>query len=57
MSFELRDHTADVAVAASAASLSGLFAAVADGLAAAGCEEIPDTGGERFPVVVGAVRV
>ncbi|ELZ34841.1 hypothetical protein C474_00732 [Halogeometricum pallidum JCM 14848] len=57
MSFELRDHTADVAVAASAPSLSGLFAAVADGLAAAGCEEIPDAGGERFPVEVRAEGV
>ena len=49
MSFELRDHTADVAVAATAADLDGVFAAVADGLTAAMCDEIPDTG-ERFAV-------
>ncbi|WP_232686016.1 archease [Halobacterium zhouii] len=49
MSFRLRDHTADVAVEANADSLGGVFAAVADGLAAAMCDEIPDSG-ERFTV-------
>ncbi|SEO71809.1 SHS2 domain-containing protein [Halogranum amylolyticum] len=53
MSFELRDHTADVAVEATAADLSGLFGAVADGLAAAMCESIPETG-ERFSLTVRA---
>ena len=54
MSFQLRDHTADVAIEAEAGDLGGTFAAVADGLAAAQCdqEEIPDAdapdGGERF---------
>lgn len=47
MGFELREHTADVAVAAEAATLGGVFAAVGDGLAAAMCDEDP-AGGERF---------
>ena len=47
MSFELRDHTADVAVEATADSLGAAFAAVADGMAAAMCDEIPGSG-ERF---------
>lgn len=41
MSFELRDHTADVAVAASGPSLEAVFGAVADGLTAASCESVP----------------
>ena len=49
--FELREHTADVAVAARGATLGATFAAVADGLAAAMCEEWPPAdapdGGER----------
>ncbi|WP_251343244.1 archease [Haloplanus halophilus] len=53
MSFELRPHTADVAVAASGESLGETFAAVADGLAAATCDEIPETG-ERFSLSVRA---
>lgn len=52
--FELRDHTADVAVAATGDSLEGVFAAVADGLAAASADEIPDDIGERFSVSVTA---
>lgn len=47
MSFELREHTADVAVEATAPSLSGVYAAVADGLAAAHVDAVPDLG-ERF---------
>jgi SHS2 domain-containing protein len=47
VSFELREHTADVAVAATGATFDETFAAVADGLAAAMCEAIPN-GGERF---------
>ena len=58
MPFELRDHTADVAVAATGDDLAGVFAAVADGLAAAMCEEIPDSDGdgnvERFSLSVAA---
>jgi len=41
MNFELREHTADVAVEATASDLSTLFGAVADGLAAASCDDIP----------------
>ncbi|WP_435063833.1 archease [Halobaculum sp. EA56] len=51
--FDLRDHTADVAVEATAPTLGGVFAAVADGLTAAMCEAVPD-GGERFPIRVRA---
>lgn len=53
MSFELRDHTADVAVAATGETLGDVFAAVADGLTAAMCEEIP-AAGERFDLTVEA---
>ena len=49
MSFELREHTADVAVEAEADTLGGVFAALADGMAAAMADEIPE-GGERFAV-------
>ncbi|WP_435114876.1 archease [Halolamina sp. C58] len=49
--FELREHTADVAVAARGEQLGSTFAAVADGLAAAMCDEWPaadaPNGGER----------
>jgi len=54
VSFELRDHTADVAVEATGPTLDATVAAVADGLAAAMCDEIPAAGGERFPLSVGA---
>jgi len=47
MSYELREHTADVAVEATADSLGGVFAAVADGMAAAMTEETPGRG-SRF---------
>lgn len=53
MSYDLRDHTADVAVEATAPTLSALFEAVADGLAAASCESVPETG-ERFALSVSA---
>ncbi|MFB6107962.1 MAG: archease [Haloplanus sp.] len=53
MPFELRDHTADVAVAATGATLGDAFAAVADGLAAAMCDDVP-AGGDRFSLVVRA---
>jgi len=49
VSFELREHTADVAVEAEADTLGGALAAVADGMAAAMTEEVP-AGGERFAV-------
>ncbi len=43
-SFELRDHTADVAVEASGPTLDSVFEALGEGLAAAMAEEIPDSG-------------
>jgi len=56
--FVLREHTADVAVEASSDDLGGAFAAVADGLAAAMCEEWPAAegadSGERSGVRVAA---
>jgi SHS2 domain-containing protein len=54
MGFTLREHTADVAVEATGSDLSAVFGAVADGLAAAMCDDIPSTGGERFAVEVTA---
>jgi SHS2 domain-containing protein len=45
MSYELREHTADVAVEAAGDTLSETFAAVADGMAAAMCEDVPEGGG------------
>jgi SHS2 domain-containing protein len=48
-SFALREHTADVAIEAEGATLGAVFAAVADGLAAAQCDSIPRTG-ERFEI-------
>ena len=54
MRFELRDHTADIAVSATGDTLEATFAAVAGGLAAASCDEIPSDGGERFSLSVTA---
>jgi SHS2 domain-containing protein len=51
--FRLREHTADVAVEATGPDLGAVFAAAADGLAAAMCETVP-AGGERFAVSVRA---
>lgn len=45
--FELREHTADVGVAAAGPTLESVFGALGDGLAAAQCDSIPE-GGERF---------
>ncbi|MFB6095896.1 MAG: archease [Haloferacaceae archaeon] len=53
MDFALRDHTADVAVEATAESLSAVFAAVAAGLTAAMAETVPAVG-ERFSMTVRA---
>ena len=53
MSYVLRDHTADVAVEAAGATIDEVFAAVADGMAAAMCESVPG-GGERFAFSVTA---
>lgn len=49
MGFELREHTADIGVAATADTLGEVFAAIADGLAAAHCDTIPASG-EEFTV-------
>jgi len=54
MPYWLREHTADVAVEAEAETLDGAVATVADGLAATMCDDIPDTGGERFELRVDA---
>jgi SHS2 domain-containing protein len=53
MSFELREHTADIAVEATAESLSEVFAVVANGLAAAHIEAVPPLG-KRFTVELAA---
>lgn len=49
--FELRDHTADIGVAAFGETLADVFAAVAQGLARAMCDQWPDSG-DRFSVSV-----
>ena len=53
MRYTLRDHTADIAVEAAGTTLGDAFAAAADGMAAAMCEEVPDTG-ERYDLTVTA---
>lgn len=42
--YELKSHTADVAIEATARTLSGVFGATADGLAAAHVESVPAGG-------------
>jgi SHS2 domain-containing protein len=53
VSFELKDHTADVAVEATGGTLSETFEHVAAGFTAAHCESIPDDG-DRFSLAVEA---
>lgn len=53
MSYQLREHTADIAVEATGETFSAVAAAVADGLVAAMCEDVPGTG-ERFELSVTA---
>jgi len=53
MGYDLRDHTADVAVEATGETLGEAFAAAADGMAAAMCEDRPD-GGQEYSFVVTA---
>ncbi|QHS16289.1 archease [Halopenitus persicus] len=53
MTYRLRDHTADVAVEATADSLAAVFADVAAGLTAAMCED-PPAGGDRFTMEIAA---
>lgn len=48
MPYELREHTADVAVEATAPSLGAVFAATADGLAGAMADDVPSQIGDRF---------
>lgn len=54
MSYELRPHTADVAIEATGGSLDELFAAIGDGMAACMVDEVPPDSGDRFEVAVGA---
>lgn len=51
--FELGNHTADIAVKATGDDISSVFAAVADGLAAAMCDDVPPDG-DRFDLSVRA---
>ena len=53
MGYELADHTADIAVEATGETLGDVFAAVADGMAAAMCEDV-SPGGTRYTVEVSA---
>jgi SHS2 domain-containing protein len=53
MGYELRSHTADVAVEATGETFAALVAALADGMAAAMCEQWSDTG-ERFEITADA---
>lgn len=53
MTFALREHTADVAVEATGESLGEVFAATADGMAAAMCVDVPEYG-DRFDLSVTA---
>lgn len=47
MGYELRAHTADVAVEATGETLGGAFGAAADGMAAAMADDWPDDGGRH----------
>lgn len=53
MGYELRDHTADVAVEATGTRLGDAFCAAADGMAVAMCEEWPAEG-DRLEITVTA---
>jgi len=53
MSYTLREHTADIAVEATAPTLAALFESVGDGLTAASCETIAE-GGDQFEFTVTA---
>jgi SHS2 domain-containing protein len=55
MGYELRQHTADVAVEATDETLGGAFGAAADGMAAAMCADWPADGDrDRFAIDVTA---
>jgi SHS2 domain-containing protein len=51
MPYELREHTADVGIEATGATLGETFAALADGMAAAMCDDVPPIG-DRFDLQV-----
>jgi SHS2 domain-containing protein len=53
VSYDLREHTADVAVEATGPTLEAVFGAVADGMAAAMCESVPGDG-DRTEITVAA---
>lgn len=53
MNYTLKEHTADIAVEASGETLGEVFAATANGMAAAMCDEWP-TDGSRFELTVSA---
>lgn len=50
MSFQLLDHTADIAIEATGPTMESVFAAVANGMAAAMCDDIPDADGAQVTV-------
>ncbi|MDR5655619.1 archease [Halodesulfurarchaeum sp. HSR-GB] len=52
--FELRSHTADVAVEATGDSISAVFGATAEGLAAAHVDTLPEDGGSTHEFSVTA---
>lgn len=54
MAYEIRAHTADVAVEAEGDTLGELFAAIADGMAATMVDDVPADVGDRFEVSVTA---
>lgn len=53
VTYDLREHTADVGVAAAGPTLDSVFGALGDGLAAAQCDSIP-AAGERFSFSIAA---
>lgn len=52
--YELKPHTADVAIEASAPTLSEVFGAVADGLGAAHVDTLPEPAGTELEISVSA---
>jgi SHS2 domain-containing protein len=57
MPFELVGHTADIGIQGSGETLGEAFGAVADGMAAAQCETIPEDSGEEFSFELEAENV
>lgn len=54
MGYELRGHTADVAIEATAETREELFGDIADGMAACMIDEVPEDVGTRFDIEVEA---